>query len=71
MGERLQAMLAAREWVFAVHQARIQRKNCDLSAEEINLRVLEEIERANGKELWQSINRAAQDEAQRGDTPRF
>lgn len=46
MGERLQAMLAAREWVFAAHRARIQRQNPNLSPEEINLRVLEEIERA-------------------------
>lgn len=46
MGERLQAMLAAREWVFAAHRARVQRQHPELSPEEVNLRVLEEIERA-------------------------
>jgi len=46
MGERLQAMLAAREWVFAAHRARVQRQHPDLSPEEVNLRVLEEIDRA-------------------------
>lgn len=71
MGERLQTMLAARKWVFAAHRARVQRQHPDLSSVEVNLRVLEEIERANGKELWQSIKRAAQDEVQRGDAPRF
>jgi len=71
MGERLQAMLAAREWVFAAHRARVQRQHPNLSAEEVNLRVLEEIERADGKERWESIKRAAQDEAHCGDTPRF
>ncbi len=44
MGGRLQAMLAAREWVFAAHRARVQRQHPDLSSEEVNLRVLEEIE---------------------------
>ena len=49
-GERLQAMLAAREWVFAAHRARLQRLNPDLSPVEINLRVLEEIERAERRQ---------------------
>ena len=51
MGERLQAMLAAREWVFAAHRARVQRQYPDLSPEEVNLRVLEEIERAEHKRV--------------------
>jgi hypothetical protein len=46
MGERLQAMLAAREWVFAAHRARVQRQQPNLSPEEVNLCVLEEIDRA-------------------------
>lgn len=71
MDERLQAMLAAREWLFAAHRAYVQRQNPDLSPEEVNLRVLEEIERSSGKELWQTIKRAAPHPAQRGDTPCF
>ena len=45
-GERLLAMLAAREWVVSAHRARLQRQYPDLSPEEINLKMLEEIERA-------------------------
>ncbi len=43
-GARLQAMLAAREWVVSAMRARIRRRYPDLSVEEINLKVLEEIE---------------------------
>ncbi|MCB0198533.1 MAG: hypothetical protein H6649_14645 [Caldilineae bacterium] len=49
-GERLQAMLAAREWVFAVHRARLQRQYPSMSLEEINLKVLEEMERAERRQ---------------------
>ncbi len=44
-GARLQAMLAAREWVVSAMRARLRRRYPDLSAQEINLKVLEEIER--------------------------
>lgn len=43
-GARLQAMLAAREWVVNAMRARLRRRYPDLSVEEINLKVLEEIE---------------------------
>ena len=49
-GERLQAMLAAHEWVIAAHRARLTRKHPDLSSQEINLKVLEEIERAASRQ---------------------
>lgn len=50
-GERLQAMLAAREWVFAAQRARLKRLYPDLSPVEINLRVLEEIDRAERRQF--------------------
>ena len=43
-GARLQAMLAARQWVVSAMRARLRRRYPDLSVEEINLKVLEEIE---------------------------
>lgn len=43
-GARLQAMLAAREWVVSAMRARLQRRYPNLSAQEINLKILEEIE---------------------------
>jgi len=46
-GERLLAMLAAREWVVGAQRARLCRQYPDLSSQEINLKVLEEIERAD------------------------
>ncbi len=49
-GERLLAMLAAREWVVGAHRARLRRKYPDLSPQEINLKVLEEIERAERRQ---------------------
>lgn len=45
-GARLQAMLAAREWVVSAMRARLRRRYPELSLEEINLKVLEEIENA-------------------------
>ena len=42
---RLQAMLAAREWVVSAMRSRLRRQYPDLSPQEINLKVLEEIER--------------------------
>jgi hypothetical protein len=37
-------MLAAREWVVNAMRARLRRRYPDLSVEEINLKILEEIE---------------------------
>ena len=44
-GERLQAMLAAREWVVGAIRGRLTLRYPNLSPEEINLKVLEEIDR--------------------------
>lgn len=49
-GERLLAMLAAREWVVSATRARLCRRYPDLSPQEINLKVLEEIERAERRQ---------------------
>lgn len=49
-GERLLATLAACEWVVSAHRARLQRQYPDLSPEEINLKMLEEIERAGRRQ---------------------
>jgi hypothetical protein len=49
-GERLVAMLDAREWVFAAARARIEKRHPELSPVEVNLKVLEEIERAKQRE---------------------
>ena len=43
-GTRLQAMLTAREWVVSAMRARLRRRYPDLSVNEINLKMLEEIE---------------------------
>ena len=48
--ERLHAMLAAREWVVGAIRGRLQRRYPDLSPEEINLKMLEEIERAERRQ---------------------
>jgi hypothetical protein len=50
-GERLLAMLAAREWVVSATRARLSRRYPDLSPHEINLKVLEEIERAERRQV--------------------
>ena len=49
-GERLVAMLDAREWVFATARARVEKRHPELSPVEVNLKVLEEIERAKQRE---------------------
>lgn len=49
-GERLLAMLAAREWVVSAHRARLCRRYPELSPQEINLKMLEEIERAERRQ---------------------
>ena len=48
--ERLQAMLAAREWVVGAIRGRLRRRYPDLSLHELNLKVLEEIERAEHRQ---------------------
>jgi hypothetical protein len=45
-GQRLQAMLDARELAVGLIRGRLRRRYPDLSARDINLKVLEEIERA-------------------------
>lgn len=45
-GQRLQAMLDAREVLVGLIRGRLRRQNPHLSARELNLKVLEEIERA-------------------------
>ena len=49
-GARLQAMLAAREWVVSAMRSRLRRRYPHLTPEEINLKVLEEIERAEERQ---------------------
>ncbi len=49
-GERLQAMLAAREWVVSAMRSRLRRRYPGLSPQEINLKVLEEIERVERRQ---------------------
>lgn len=49
-GARLQAMLAAREWVVSAMRSRLRRRYPDLSPQEINLKVLEEIERVERRQ---------------------
>ena len=49
-GERLLAMLAAREWVVSAKRAGLRRRYPDLSPQEINLKLLEEIERAERRQ---------------------
>ncbi|MBK9092828.1 MAG: hypothetical protein WBD79_10970 [Anaerolineae bacterium] len=49
-GERLQAMLAAREWVVGAIRGRLRRRYPELTLYELNLKVLEEIERAERRQ---------------------
>jgi hypothetical protein len=49
-GARLQAMLDTREWVVGAIRTRVRRRYPDLSPEEINLKVLEELERAERRQ---------------------
>jgi hypothetical protein len=49
-GERLLAMLAAREWVVGAIRSRLRPRYPDLSPEDLNLKVLEEIERAERRQ---------------------
>jgi hypothetical protein len=45
-GARLQAMLDARAWVVGAMRARLRRLHPDLSPQEINLKIIEELDRA-------------------------
>lgn len=49
-GARLQAMLDAREWVVGAMRVRLRRRYPDLSPQEINLRIIEEIDRADRRQ---------------------
>ena len=49
-GERLLAMLAAREWVVGAFRRSLRERYPDLSPEELNLKVLEEIDRAERRQ---------------------
>lgn len=49
-GEHLQAMLAAREWVVGAMRERLTRRYRHPSPEEINLKILEEIDRAERRQ---------------------
>ena len=49
-GDRLLAMLAARDWVVGAFRSRLRQRYPDLSPEELNLKVLEEIERAERRQ---------------------
>ena len=45
-GQRIQRMLDARELAVGLIRGRLRRRYCDLLPRELNLKVLEEIERA-------------------------
>jgi hypothetical protein len=47
-GQRIQRMLDARELAVGLIRGRLRRRYPDLPARELNLKVLEEIERAQG-----------------------
>ncbi len=49
-GERLQAMLAAREWIVSAMRSRLAQRYPDLSPQEINLKLLEEIDRVERRQ---------------------
>jgi hypothetical protein len=51
-GQRIQAMLDARELAVGLIRGRVHRRHPHLSQREINLKVLEEIERARGHHPW-------------------
>lgn len=49
-GARLQAMLAAREWAVGAMRGRLRRRYPDLPPQEINLKIIEEIDRADRRQ---------------------
>ena len=49
-GERLFAMLATRDWVVGAFRSRLRQRYPDLSPEELNLKILEEIDRAERRQ---------------------
>jgi len=57
-GQRIQAMLDARALVVGIIRGRIRNKHPDISEIELNLKMLEEIERAQNVKPWlQSVSR--------------
>jgi hypothetical protein len=57
-GQRIQAMLDARALVVGVIRGRLRNQYPDISEKELNLKMLEEIERAQNIKPWlQSVSR--------------
>ncbi len=57
-GQRIQAMLDARTLVVGIIRGRLRRKYPDIPETELNLKMLEEIERAQNVKPWlQSVSR--------------
>jgi hypothetical protein len=57
-GQRIQAMLDARTLVVGIIRGRIRNKYPDIPETELNLKMLEEIERAQNVKPWlQSVSR--------------
>ncbi|MCP5009805.1 MAG: hypothetical protein GY942_07505 [Aestuariibacter sp.] len=57
-GQRIQAMLDARALVVGIIRGRLRNKYPDISETELNLKMLEEIERAQNVKPWlQSVSR--------------
>lgn len=57
-GQRIQAMLDARALVVGIIRGRLRNKYPDISEIELNLKMLEEIERAQNVKPWlQSVSR--------------
>jgi len=51
-GQRLQAMFAARDVIVGIIRGRLRQQYPDLSEAELNLKMLEEIERAQSIKPW-------------------
>ncbi len=57
-GQRIQAMLDARALVVGIIRGRLRRKYPDIPETELNLKMLEEIERAQNVKPWlRSVSR--------------
>jgi hypothetical protein len=57
-GQRIQAMLDARALVVGIIRGRLRKQFPDISEAELNLKMLEEIERAQSVKPWsQSVSR--------------
>ncbi len=64
-GQRIQAMLDARTLVVGIIRGRLRDKYPDIPDPELNLKVLEEIDRVQNVKPWKLIETAAQEEAAR------